>query len=258
VDAEDYTVGAVAQLTGVSVRTLHHYDEVGLLQPSGRTAAGYRLYSPADLQRLQRVLFYRELGFGLDVIAVIVDDPGSTDGELLRRQRQLLVARIERCQAMVAAIDKELFARKVGISLTPHERLEAFGSTRLDDLADEADRRFGADAEWAQQRTSGYTVRDWENLLAESGSIHQRLLDAMNDGVPAGDAAAMDLAEEHRQHTDRWYHDCGPETHRQYAEEHLAHGDHMTPGLGRYIHDAIIANCDRAADGQEHSASNPG
>jgi DNA-binding transcriptional MerR regulator len=75
-DAEDYTVGVVAELTGVSVRTLHHYDEIGLLRPSGRNAAGYRLCSPEDLRRLQRVLFYRELGFGLDTIVVILDDPG--------------------------------------------------------------------------------------------------------------------------------------------------------------------------------------
>src|ERR1700685_3828441 len=176
-DAEDYTVGAVAELTGVSVRTLHHYDETGLLQPRGRNAAGYRLYSPQDLQRLQRVLFYRELGFALDTIAVIIDDPCSTGGDHLRRQRQLLAARIARCQAMVAVIDKELSVRKLGISLTPQERLEVFGSLhlRLEDLADE----LGADVEWAQQqRTSGYTVQDWQQLLAESASIHQRLLDA--------------------------------------------------------------------------------
>ena len=135
-DAKDYTVGVVAGLTGVSVRTLHHYDETGLLQPSGRTAAGYRLYSPQDLQRLQRVLFYRELGFGLDTIAVIIDDPASTDGEHLRRQRQLLAARIARCQAMVAVIDKELSVRKLGITLTPQERLEVFGNTPLLGSAD--------------------------------------------------------------------------------------------------------------------------
>src|SRR5580693_2434381 len=103
-DAKDFTVGAVAGLTGVSVRTLHHYDELGLVEPGGRNAAGYRLYSPEDLRRLQRVLFYREIGFGLDVIAVIVADPGSTGGDHLRRQRQLLAARIARCQAMVALI----------------------------------------------------------------------------------------------------------------------------------------------------------
>lgn len=120
---------------------------------------------------------------------------------------------------MVAVIDKELSVRKLGISLTPHERLEVFGSTRLEDLADEAERRFGGTAEWPQhQRTSGYTVQDWQKLLAESASIHQRLLEAMNSGVPVGDPAAMDLAEEHRQHANRWYHDCGNQIHRQYAQ----------------------------------------
>lgn len=247
-DAEDYTVGTVAELTGVSVRTLHHYDEVGLLQPGGRSPAGYRLYSPQDLRRLQRVLFYRDLGFGLDTIAVIVDDPGSTDGDHLRRQRQLLAARITRCQAMVAVIDKELSVRKLGISLTPQERLEVFGSAPLEDAGDEAERRFGADAEWPQQqRTSGYTAQDWQKIVAESASIHQRLLDAMNSGVPAGDPAAMDLAEEHRQHTARWYHDCDHEAHRQYAQEYLANDYDMAPGLAQYCHDAIIANCQRAS-----------
>jgi DNA-binding transcriptional MerR regulator len=70
-DAGGYTVGAVAELTGVSVRSLRHYDEIGLLRPGRRGAAGYRLYSPDDLRRLQRIAFYPELGFGLDVIAVI-------------------------------------------------------------------------------------------------------------------------------------------------------------------------------------------
>src|ERR1700733_7424861 len=163
-DAKDYTVGAVAGLTGVSVRTLHHYDQTGLLQPSGHTAAGYRLYSPQDLRRLQRVLFYRELGFGLDTIAVIIDDPGSTDGDHLRRQRQLLAARIARCQDMAAVTDKELSVRKLGISLTPQERLEVFGSTPMEDLAEEAERGLGGTAEWPQQRTSGYTVQDWQEL----------------------------------------------------------------------------------------------
>jgi hypothetical protein len=71
----DYTVGAVARLAGVSVRTLHHYDQIGLLTPAGRSAAGYRLYSLADLDRLHRILFYRELGFPLDEIVQLMADP---------------------------------------------------------------------------------------------------------------------------------------------------------------------------------------
>src|SRR5829696_4620451 len=72
---EGYTVGRVAELSGVTIRTLHHYDEIGLLSPGGRSAAGYRIYEDSDIERLQRVLFYRELGFALEEIATIVDDP---------------------------------------------------------------------------------------------------------------------------------------------------------------------------------------
>ena len=73
---DEYTVGAVARLAGVSVRSLHHYDQIGLLSPSGRSAAGYRIYSLGDLKRLQQILFYRALGFPLGDIAEILADPG--------------------------------------------------------------------------------------------------------------------------------------------------------------------------------------
>src|SRR5919107_2888303 len=91
-----YTVGKVAQLSGVTIRTLHHYDEIGLLSPGGRSDAGYRLYQDSDLERMQRILFYRELGFTLKEISTIVDDPSTDSMGHLRRQRGLLVARIER------------------------------------------------------------------------------------------------------------------------------------------------------------------
>src|SRR5215203_5254239 len=68
-------VGEVAELAGVTVRTLHHYDRIGLLTPSERTAAGYRRYTPSDLDRLHRVLVYRELGFPLEEVATLLDDP---------------------------------------------------------------------------------------------------------------------------------------------------------------------------------------
>lgn len=79
-----YSVGQVAGFAGVAVRTLHHYDEIGLLSPSGRSHAGHRRYDDADLDRLQRILFYRELGFPLDEVAVLLDDPESDPREHLR------------------------------------------------------------------------------------------------------------------------------------------------------------------------------
>jgi DNA-binding transcriptional MerR regulator len=85
-----YSVGQVAGLAGVTIRTLHHYDKIGLLSPSGRSAAGYRIYEETDLERLQQILFYRELEFALEEIATIVDDKRTDAVGHLRRQRGLL------------------------------------------------------------------------------------------------------------------------------------------------------------------------
>ena len=251
---DEYTVGAVAELAGVSVRTLHHYDEIGLLEPSERSAAGYRLYSPADLRRLQRILFYRELDFDLAVIADILDDPAAVH---LVDQRRMLVERIERYQAMVEVLDKELAAREVGLTITPEERLEVFGNTRLEDAASRVVERWGGTERFRQSRdrTSNYTREDWLALQAEQADIHQRIANAMNAGTPATDPAVMDLAEEHRRHLHRWMHDCDHDTHRELARAYKNNErvgrnyDDMVPGLSQYMHDAIMANADRQQNG---------
>jgi DNA-binding transcriptional MerR regulator len=168
-----YTVGRVADLSGVTVRTLHHYDEVGLLSPGGRSAAGYRVYEDRDLERLQRILFYRELGFTLDEISTIVDDPHTDVLGHLRRQRGLLTERIERLNAIVDAIDYEMEARTMDIPLTPEERLEVFGEFRPEDYAEEAEQRWGETAAYkeSQRRVSSYTKEDRQRLKA----WHQRV-----------------------------------------------------------------------------------
>ena len=247
---DEYTVGAVAELAGVSVRTLHHYDEIGLLEPSERSASGYRLYSPADLRRLQRILFYRELDFDLAVIADILDDPAAAH---LVDQRRMLVERIERHQGMVDVLDRELAARELGISLTPEERLEVFGSTRLVDRAGEVVSRWGGTDRFRERRdrAATYTREDWLALRTEQADIHRRIAEAMTAGTPATAPSVMDLAEEHRQHLNRWFHDCDHATHRDLArayrdnERSGRNYDDMVPGLSQYIHDAIIANSTR-------------
>lgn len=125
-------MGRVAELTGVSVRTLHHYDEIALVRPSSRTAAGYRAYAPADVERLREVLAYRRLGFGLREIADLVDDPATDAVAHLRRLRGLLVDQRDRAAAMVTAIDRELEARAMGIRTTPEEQLQVFGAQLYD------------------------------------------------------------------------------------------------------------------------------
>ncbi|MBC9713302.1 MerR family transcriptional regulator [Streptomyces sp. TRM66268-LWL] len=126
---EDHlTVGRVAELAGVSVRTLHHYDEIGLVHPSARTAAGYRAYSAADVERLREVLAFRRLGFGLREIADLVDDPATDAVARLRRLRGLLLEQRDRAAAMVTGIDRELEARAMGIEATSEDQLRMVGA----------------------------------------------------------------------------------------------------------------------------------
>jgi DNA-binding transcriptional MerR regulator len=249
-----YTVGQVAELSGVTVRTLHHYDEIGLLSPGERTAAGYRRYGEDDLERLHQVLSYRELGFALEEIATILDDPEADAAAHLRRQHRLLTDRIARLREMVAAVDKAMEAQQMGIALTPEERFEVFGDFDPDRHEEEARERWGeTDAyKQSQRRAAGYTKDDWLRIKAEGAETERGLAAALAGGVPATGEDAMDLAEQHRQQISRWFYDCPYELHRGLGDMYVgdprftAHYEDITPGLAQYLRDAIHANADRA------------
>lgn len=100
-----HTVGEIARLAGITVRTLHHYDQIGLVSPRTRSDAGYRLYDDADVARLQQVLFYRATGMPLDDIARVMTDPSFDRGDALRDQRTQLEARVEHLLEMIDAVD---------------------------------------------------------------------------------------------------------------------------------------------------------
>ena len=181
-------VGEVAALAGVTVRTLHHYDRIGLLSPSGRTGAGYRQYSPADLDRLHQVLLYRELGFPLEEVATLLDAPDADPEAHLRRQHRLLRDRLERTSAMVAAVEKEMEARSMGISLTPEERFEVFGEHDPAQYEAEVEERWGETDAYAQskRKTAAYSKDDWLRIKAEGADIEARFAAALRSGVAAG------------------------------------------------------------------------
>jgi DNA-binding transcriptional MerR regulator len=249
-----YSAGDVARLSGVSVRTLHHYDEIGLLSPSGRSAAGYRQYGSEDLARLQQILGYRALGFDLRNIATILDDPRVDPLDHLRRQRELLKAKADHLAAMVRTVEKMMEARKMGINLNPDEMFEVFGDFDPTEHQAEAEQRWGKTDAFKEsaRRTSKYRKEDWKRLKAEGEEVAVRLAEAFQKGVPAKSAAAMDLAEQARLHIDRWFYPCPHEMHRNLGEMYVAdprfakHYDDRAPGLAAYVRDAIAANADRA------------
>ena len=246
-------VGEVAALAGVTVRTLHHYDRIGLLSPSGRTSAGYRRYSAADLDRLHQVLLYRELGFPLEEVASLLDDPSADPEEHLRRQHRLLRDRLDRTSAMVAAVEKEMEARSMGISLTPEERFELFGEHDPAQYEAEVEERWGETDAYAQskRRTAAYTKEDWVRIKEEGAAVERRFAEALRSGVPADSPQAMDIAEEHRQQITRYFYDCPPEMHaglgRMYVEDErfTATYERVAPGLAQYVSAAVQANAAR-------------
>ncbi|MGH8908794.1 MAG: MerR family transcriptional regulator [Egibacteraceae bacterium] len=252
-----YSVGQVAGFAGVTVRTLHHYGEIGLLAPSGRSAAGYRRYDEPDLERLQQVLFYRELGFRLEEIATILDEPNADAAAHLRRQHRLLTQRISRLQAMVAAVEHAMEAQKMGIALTPEERFDIFGDFDPEDYAEEAEQRWGGTPAWdeSQRRAAAYDKQAWLRITAEGADIEQRFVAALSSGVAADSQQAMDLAEEYRQHITRWFYDCGYDIHRGLGDLYVddarfrARYQAIAPGLAQFVRDANHANANRAAAG---------
>ncbi len=252
-----YSVGQVADLAGVTVRTLHHYGQIGLLEPQDRSGAGYRRYSDDDLQRLQHILFYRELGFPLDDIATILSDPGADASAHLSRQRELLKNRISRLQSMVAAVEKEMEAFTMGIQLTPEEKFEIFGPTYSEDYETEAEQRWGDTDAWAQSqaRTATFSKQQWIEIKEAGDDLNRRLAEAMTSGAAADSEQAMALAEEHRTSIEKFY-DCGYGMHRGLGEMYVADErfaktyNDVAPGLAVWLRDAITANADRAEAAQ--------
>ncbi|ETK37825.1 MerR family transcriptional regulator [Microbispora sp. ATCC PTA-5024] len=250
-----YSVGQLARFAGITVRTLHHYDEIGLLSPGERTAAGYRRYTDRDVERLQQVLFYRELGFSLEEIAAILDEPGADPLTHLRRQHELLRRRIGRLEAMAAAVERAMEAHTMGIDLTPEERFEVFGDFDPDEHAEEVEERWGGtDAfEQSRRRTARYTKDDWKTITGEAGEILGEFAAVYAAGEPAGGERATDTAERHRAHITRWFYDCSYEMHRGLGEMYVADArfaanyENVAEGLSGYVRDAIVANAERHA-----------
>ncbi|WP_153504128.1 MerR family transcriptional regulator [Cumulibacter manganitolerans] len=246
-----WTVGKVAETFGVTVRTLHHYDEIGLLAPSARSGAGYRLYTDADLARLQQIVVYRRLEIPLETIRELLDGDESAI-EHLRRQRATVMSRLDELQELVGAIDHALEKQMSNEKLTATEMRELFGDAFDESYAAEAESRWGETDAWAQsqRRTAHYTRSDWESVKAETDAVNAAFTAAIDAGLPASSEPAMDAAEAHRASINRFY-DCGYEMQRNLADMYLADPrftktyEDIRPGLAQYVHDAIHANADR-------------
>lgn len=253
------TVSEVARISGVSVRALHHYDEIGLLRPSRRSPAGYRLYSATDLERLQQILFFRALEVPLDDIARIMTDPDYDVGATLRCQREMLIAKVAHGRELIRTIDAAIERIEKGTTIMPtdeaveKELSELFEGFNPKDYEDEVKERWGDTAAYkeSQRRTAAYTKADWARYKAEAEANGRRFAAAMDAALPPDSREAMDAAEEHRLLIDRWFYPCGRQFHANLGELYVtdprftANIDKVRPGLAAYQRAAFAANARR-------------
>lgn len=250
-----YRVKDVARLAGVSVRTLHYYDEIGLLPPASRSDAGYRLYDDDSLLRLQQILIQRELGLTLEDIRRALDDPDFDREKTLRRQRAQLVARSQTTAEMIRAVDRALEILDRGKKGRAMEMKEIFDG--FDPAAHEAE----AQARWGDtdayrvsaKRAADYTSDDWRRIKQEQSKIYDDMAVAMRAGQDPEGEDAVAIAERHRLSIDRWFYPCSTEMHAGLADMYEAdsrfaatidrHGDGLTP----FFAAAIRANARRPA-----------
>ncbi|WP_370323684.1 MerR family transcriptional regulator [Euzebya sp.] len=244
------TVSELAQMAGVTVRTLHHYDEIGLLRPSQRSEAGYRLYDRADLQRLQQILFWRALGFSLSEIQDVLDDPDYDRVEALTSQRAMLARQLEDVTAMVKAVDDAIAEARGGPEVDELEMFETFNS---DEYRAEAEARWGDTDAWrqSQDRVGRMSDAQKRDLVREGEAFVRHLAETFQRGVAPDSVEAMDLAEEARLAIDRQFYDCSREMHVNLGEMYVAdprftaYYDRHAPGLAVWLRDAIVANAAR-------------
>jgi DNA-binding transcriptional MerR regulator len=192
-----YTVKQVAKLSGVSVRALHHYDEIGLLKPDAVGANGYRYYGRDELLRLQQILFHRELGFPLDEIRQVLDAPGFDRVAALKAQRARLEAETKRYRALVRTIDETLAALQGATTMDDKAMYKGFDPKKQAEREAELVGRFGEKVrpaiEYARKVVANTTQADFDARQAVFAEIEAALAKALTDGVPpdSGDVQAQ-------------------------------------------------------------------
>lgn len=247
-------VGEVAKIAGISVRTLHHYDRIGLLKPTTSTPSGYRLYERSDLERLQQILFYRELDVPLEETGALLDRPGFDRAESLLRHREALQARLRRLERLLETVDRTLDAMKGDDEMTDREMFDAF---RLEEIEQhrrkhekEAEARYGHTDAWKEssRRFAGMTDAEKVRTMDRSVEIFSTIAALMDR--PIDDADVQKEVGEWNRHIDRSFYPCPPEMFRGLAELYVADPrftetfEKIRPGLAAFLSEAMKRWCD--------------
>jgi DNA-binding transcriptional MerR regulator len=242
-----YRIKKVSDIAGVSVRTLHHYDHIDLLKPARVDETGYRQYSGADLVRLQEILFFKELGFGLSEIKEILNQPGYDRRDALLTHKQILREKNRRITRLIRTVDKTLDSMNGGSVMSNDEMFGAFDKEAIEEYKEEARERWGGTEAYkvSERRTAKYTKTDWERINNESREIHQRLAEIMEAGETPSDSEAQEQVGRWFKHIDKYFYPCTPEIFKGLGEMYVSDPrftkvyEDLSPGLAEFMKNAM-------------------
>ena len=232
-----------AEFTGVSVRTLHYYDEIGLLQPARvDRATGYRFYDENSLLRMQEILFYRELDFSLKSIGEILSSPNYDKTAALEEQRQLLTLKKQRLERLISAIDCAMKGETV---------MKAFDNTEFETYKAEAQQRWGKTDAYREhsQKTKGYGKEKWNNLAADMDLIFGEFALCMKNGAAPESQEAQELVAKLQNHITDNYYTCTKQIlsglGQMYVADERFRGniDRHGNGTAVFVSEAIVWYC---------------
>ncbi|RAU92376.1 MerR family transcriptional regulator [Paenibacillus sp. YN15] len=244
-------VKEVAELTGVSVRTLHHYDEIGLLKPEEVTESGYRIYSAANLETLQQILFFRELGFSLGKIKEIITDLDYDRNEALALQRRMLVDRRGQLDRMIEVIDQTIRHYKGEIHMSDKEKFAGFDFTKGNLYEKEARQRWGDEAvNRSNAQLGAMSKEEQEKLGQEMNDIYFKLADLRQLPPESEEAqAAIKLWWEYLNRMGSYSYEAFKNLGQMYVDDErfTKNIDKFGEGLALFMRDAMAVFADRAA-----------
>jgi DNA-binding transcriptional MerR regulator len=245
----EYTVQMLGDLAGVSARTIRYYDEIGILKPARINESGYRIYGQNEVDRLQQILFYRELGFDLDTIKSIINDSAFDRIEALREHHKRLLEKKSQIETLIANVEKTMATAEGRIVMTDREKFEGFKQRLIEDnekkYGEEAREMYGEEAvDRSNLAFKNMTRKQYDRMVDLDKQVKETLSKAFKEGDPAGDLAQK-AAKLHREWLTMCWGHYDSDAHAGLAQMYVdderfkVYYEQDKPGMVEFMRDAI-------------------
>jgi DNA-binding transcriptional MerR regulator len=245
----EYTIQKLSLLAGVSTRTLRYYDEIDILKPARINSSGYRIYGREEVDRLQQILFYKELGLPLDQIKEIITSPSFNAADALQEHREKLLNKRKQLDRLIANVDQTIAANEGRITMTDKKKFEGFKKQ----LVEENEQKYGKEirekygdntVNKSNEKVLNMSKEEHDEVTKLAEEIHTTLAEAFKTGNPSGDLAQK-AADLHKQWLTFYWNEYSKEAHAGLAQMYVdderftAYYDKEQPGTAEFLRDAI-------------------